>query len=85
MHNKKIGNKTTTKQQQNNTYNNINKDNNIIFNLLLNKYKQNFPQTYNQKIQRIAEIKNSVDYQKLSAEEQDELFNKLMAMRRSDL
>lgn len=62
-----------------------NNDNNIIFNLLLNKYRQNFPQTYKEKIERIGEIKNSIDYQKLNIDEQNELFNKLMSMRRSDL
>lgn len=83
---KKITSEITINQQATNkqvTTNN--KDNNIIFNLLLNKYKQNFPQTYNQKIQRIAEIKNSDDYQRLTIDEQDRLFNKLMIMRRSDL
>ena len=83
---KKITSETTINQQATNkqvTTNN--KDNNIIFNLLLNKYKQNFPQTYNQKIQRIAEIKNSDDYQRLTIDEQDRLFNKLMMIRRSDL
>lgn len=83
---KEITSKITINQQATNkqlTTNN--KDNNIIFNLLLNKYKQNFPTNYLQKIHRIAEIKNNVEYKKLSVEEQDILFNKLMAMRRSDL
>lgn len=80
--NNKIGNKTTAEQQQDNT---DNKDNNIIFNLLLNKYKQNYPKTYSEKVHRISEIKNSVEYQKLSIADQDRLFNKLMTIRRSDL
>lgn len=76
---------TINQQATNKQLTTNNKDNNIIFNLLLNKYKQNFPTNYLQKIHRIAEIKNSVEYKKLSVEEQDILFNKLMAMRRSDL
>ena len=62
-----------------------NNDNNIILNLLLNKYRQNFPQTYSQKIHLISEIQNSLDYQKLSKEEQNRLFYALTTMRRSDL
>lgn len=76
---------TINQQATNKQLTTNNKDNNIIFNLLLNKYKQNFPTNYLQKIHRIAEIKNSVEYKKLSIEDQDILFNKLMAMRRSDL
>ena len=83
---KEITSQPTINQQANNkqlTTNN--KDNNIIFNLLLNKYKQNFPKTYSEKVHRISEIKNTVEYQKLSIKDQDRLFNKLMTMRRSDL
>lgn len=63
-----------------NTNNNINNINNIYLSLL-NKYKQNFPRTFNEKIQRIAEIKNSLDYQRLSIEEQDKLFLELTAYK----
>ncbi len=62
-----------------------NNDNNIIFNLLLNKYKQNFPSSFREKIKIIAEIQNSDDYMKLTEQEQMELFYKLMSLRRSDL
>lgn len=63
-----------------NTNNNINKDNKI-YNLLINKYKQNLPKNFNEKIQRIGEIKNSLDYQNLSMDEQDELFMELMSCK----
>lgn len=55
-----------------------NNDNNIIFNLIINKYAQNPPQNYREKIKRIAEIKNSQDYELLTLEQQNELFIKLM-------
>lgn len=59
-----------------NTNNNINKDNNIYL-LLLNKYKQNLPKNFTEKIHRISEIKNSEEYQSLSFEDQDKLFAEL--------
>ena len=63
-----------------NTNNNINNKTNI-YKLLINKYKQNLPKNFNEKIQRIAEIKNSLDYQQLSFEEQDQLFMELMVFK----
>jgi len=62
-----------------NTNNNI--INNNIYLLLLNKYKKNPPENFNQKLKKISEIKNSLDYQKLSLEEQEKLFVDLMSYK----
>ena len=62
-----------------------NNDNNIIFNLLLNKYKQNFPTSFRGKTKIITEIQNSDDYMKLTEQEQSDLFYKMMSLRRADL
>ena len=63
-----------------NTDNNINNINNIYL-FLLNKYKTNFPKNFNEKTHKISEIKNSIEYQKLSTEEQDKLFIELMSYK----
>lgn len=57
-----------------------NNDNNTIFNLIINKYTQNPPQNYREKIKRIGEIQNSNDYMLLTKEQQNELFVKLMGL-----
>ena len=62
-----------------------NNDNNIIFNLLLNKYKQNFPTSFREKTKIITDIQNSDDYIKLTEQEQNDLFYKMMSLRRADL
>lgn len=61
--------------------NNNNNNNNILFNLLLNKYRQNYPKNYAEKIEKIAEIKNSKEFASLDANSQQNLFCKLMAMK----
>lgn len=58
-----------------------NNDNNILFNLLLNKYRQNYPKNYAEKIEKIGEIKNSKEFASLDANSQQNLFCKLMAMK----
>ena len=78
-------NNRPTSDQQVTTNNKVNNDNNIIFNLLLNKYKQNFPTSFREKTKIITEIQNSDDYIKLTEQEQNDLFYKMMSLRRSDL
>ena len=58
-----------------------NNNNNILFNLLLNKYRQNYPKNDAEKIAEIAEIKNSKEFASLDANSQQNLFCKLMAMK----
>ena len=71
-----MNNKRTTSEQQVNTNKNVKNVNNIYL-FLLNKYKQNLPKTFAEKIHRISEIKNSEEYQSLSFEDQNKLFNEL--------
>jgi hypothetical protein len=56
---------------------------NNIYLFIINKYKQNFPKNYAEKIKIIGEIKNSKEYQQLSLEEQDKLYLELMNCKRS--
>lgn len=58
-----------------------NNNNNILFNLLLNKYRQNYPKNYAEKIKRIGEIKNSKEFASLDSNTQQNLFCKLMSMK----
>ena len=74
-------NRGTTEEQLRNTDNN---DNNIIFNLLLNKYRKNFPKTFSEKIKVIRKIREMPEYLKLDLDEQDKLFLELINMRREE-
>ena len=75
-----MNNKRTTNEQQVNTNKNVKNVNNIYL-LLLNKYKQNLPKSYAEKIFKIGEIKKSKEYQMLSLEEQENLFIELTSYR----
>lgn len=68
----------TSKGHQKDTNNN---DNNIYL-LLLNKYKQNFPSTYAEKIKLIGRIKKSEEYNSLPVDKQEALFVEMMNYRR---
>lgn len=77
----KINNKTTTTQQQSNTNKNVKN----IYLFLFNKYKKQIEEKPKQTIQIIRELKNSIDYDLLTIEEQDKLFLDLMnPQKRSD-
>ena len=78
IYNNKIGNKTTTKQQQNNTEN---KDNNIYL-YLYNKYKEQIEKEPNRVVQIISRMKETTDYEMLTLEEQDKLFYDLMSIKK---
>lgn len=58
-----------------------NNNNNILLNLLLNKYKENSPKNYAEKIEKIGEIKNSKEFASLDINTQQNLFCKLMSMK----
>ena len=75
-----MNNKRTTNEQQVNTNKNVKNVNNIYL-FLLNKYKQNLPKNYAEKIFKIGEIKKSKEYQMLSLEEQENLFIELTSYR----
>ena len=76
MYNNKIGNKTTSKQHQDNT---DNKDNNIYL-YLYNKYKKQIEEEPNRIVQIISRMKETTDYEMLTLEEQDKLFYDLMSI-----
>ena len=72
--------KGTTKGQVGDTNNN---DNNIIYFNLFNKYKEQILDTnyYGQKIKLISDLKQEQEYELLSEEEQNRLFNELIALK----
>lgn len=69
--------KITTKEQQSNTNKNVK---NIYFNLF-NKYKEQLAQVrFSQRIKIINELKKSLEYNELTMQEQDDLYNALMSI-----
>ena len=71
-----MNNKCTTDEQQMNTNNNDKNDNNIY--LLFNKYKSELVgKSFQEKVKLIAKIKNTEEYNKLSLNEQYQLFAEL--------
>lgn len=68
-------------QQKDNRTDTEKEYNNNLFILLLNKYKQNSPGSYAEKIKRIGEIKNSKEFASLDSNTQNNLFCKLMSMK----
>lgn len=58
--------------------NKIDTDNNIYL-FLFNKYKAKIEnQKFGERVKILTQLKNEIDYQVLSNEEQDDLFNKLI-------
>ena len=72
--------KGTTKGQVRDTNNN---DNNIIYFNLFNKYKEQILDAnyYGKKIKLISDLKQEQEYELLSEEEQNRLFNELIALK----
>lgn len=69
--------KITAKEQQSNTNKNVK---NIYFNLF-NKYKEQLSQVrFSQRIKLINELKNTLEYNELPLQEQDNLYNALMSI-----
>ena len=68
-------------QQKDNRTDTEKEYNNNLFILLLNKYKQNSPGSYAEKIKKIGEIKNSKEFASLDSNTQHNLFCKLMSMK----
>ena len=68
-----MNNKRTTAEQSLNTYNKYNK----YYYILLNKYKENPPKNYWEKLHKISELKKTEEYKALNKNEQDDLFIKL--------
>lgn len=71
-----INNKRTTGEQPMNTNNN---DNNIYF-ILFNKYKEQIEKEPHRVVQIISAMRNSADYELLTLEEQDKIFYDLMSV-----
>ena len=65
--------------QKSDTNNNI--TNIYLFNILINKYHENPPRNFNDKIVKIGEIKRTDEYNQLSLEDQAKLFTMLMGQR----
>lgn len=71
----KNNNKVTTEEQQSNTNKNVKN----LYLFLFNKYKEKIQKEPRKKVQIITELKNSMDYDTLSAEEQENIFYELMS------
>lgn len=75
MWNNQKTNNGTTEEQQENTDNN---DNNIYL-FLFNKYKAKIEgKKFYERVSILSQLSNEIDYQVLSSDEQDTLFNELM-------
>ncbi len=75
MWNNKKNNCGTREEQQGNTNNNVNN----IYLFLFNKYKGKIEnQNFGARVKILNQLQNEIDYQVLSNEEQDKLFNELI-------
>ncbi len=72
-----LNNKRTTEEQSLNTYNKYNK----YYFMLLNKYKENPPKNFWDKLHKISEIKKTKEYQLLDIDMQKDLFIELQSMK----
>lgn len=68
-----LNKKRTTAEQSTNTYNNNNK----YYSILLNKYKENPPKNFWEKLHKINNIKKTKEYKMLNEDERNDLFIKL--------